>query len=100
VTDEKRSSATFRIFQEALTNVAHHAKATKVTVCLEKVNGNILLSVADNGRGISEKDISKSQCFGLIGMKERVHSFGGEFKINGSPSKGTTIIVTIPIGGS
>jgi signal transduction histidine kinase len=98
VTDERRSSATFRIFQEALTNVAHHARATKVTARLEKFDGNIVLSVADNGRGISEKEIYKSQCFGLIGMKEHVHSFGGEFKINGGPNKGTTIIVTIPIG--
>jgi signal transduction histidine kinase len=99
VTDEQRSSAIFRIFQEALTNIAHHANATKVTARLEKVNGNIVLSIADNGRGIAEKDISKAQCFGLIGMKERVHSFGGEFKINGLPNnKGTTITINIPIG--
>ncbi|MGD0885629.1 MAG: response regulator [Thermodesulfovibrionales bacterium] len=96
VTDEKRSSAVFRIFQEALTNVALHAKATKVTARLEKLNGNIVMSISDNGRGISEKDISKSKCFGLIGMKERVHSFGGELEINGVPNKGTTIIINIP----
>ena len=99
VTDEQRSSAIFRIFQEALTNIAHHANATKVTARLEKVNGNIVLSIADNGRGIAEKDISKAQCFGLIGMKERVHSFGGEFKINGVPNKGTSIMINIPMGG-
>jgi signal transduction histidine kinase len=54
------------------------------------------MSISDNGRGISEKDISKSKCFGLIGMKERVHSFGGELEINGVPNKGTTIIINIP----
>jgi PAS domain S-box-containing protein len=93
------STAVFRIFQEALTNVGRHAKATKITVKLEKVGGQLRLTVKDNGKGIAENEISKPGTFGLVGIRERVAALGGEMKINGANGKGPSMTVTIPIGG-
>ena len=96
----KREQATtmFRIFQETLTNVIRHARATKVEVRLKEQNGNIVLEVTDNGRGITEAEIGDPQSFGLIGMRERVKYIHGEVTIAGSPGKGTKIRVTLPLG--
>lgn len=91
------STAVFRIFQEALTNIARHANATKVEVNLKKKSGKIELMVCDNGKGIAEKEITDARSFGLIGMRERVHSFRGELIITGTSNKGTTVKVSIPL---
>ncbi len=91
-----RSTALFRIFQEALTNVARHSGASKVTSRLVQEESRIILSIEDNGRGISEADTSKPHSFGLVGMRERVHSFGGMVEIHGVPGKGTTVMVSLP----
>ena len=94
--DKERSTALFRIFQEALTNVLKHAKATKVTARLTKDNDNIMLEVIDNGKGITDEQLSKPQSFGLIGMRERVYPWGGKVEITGYQNKGTGVKVTIP----
>jgi SOS regulatory protein LexA len=90
------STAVFRIFQETLTNVARHAHATKVTVDLKERAGMLTLKVTDNGKGITKKQISNPRSFGLIGMKERVHPWGGRVSIEGSSKKGTTVLVSLP----
>jgi signal transduction histidine kinase len=92
-----QSTTMFRIFQETLTNVIRHARATKVEVRLEEENGSIVLEVTDNGRGITEAEISDPKSFGLIGMRERVEFIEGEVAIVGSPGKGTRITVTLPL---
>ncbi len=92
-----QSTTMFRIFQETLTNVIRHARATKVEVRLEEQNGSIVLEVTDNGRGITEAEISDPKSFGLIGMRERVEFIEGEVAIVGSPGKGTRIRVTLPL---
>jgi PAS domain S-box-containing protein len=91
------STAIFRIFQEALTNVVRHADAGKVTVVLRQKFGELSLQVKDNGRGITRKQISDPKSIGLIGMKERVHFLGGSVVLDGSPGKGTTVTVRIPL---
>jgi signal transduction histidine kinase len=91
------STAVFRIFQEALTNIARHANARRVEVILKEKYGKVRLTVRDNGKGITEKQISDARSFGLIGMRERVHSFRGELRISGAPDKGTTVEVSIPL---
>jgi PAS domain S-box-containing protein len=91
------STAIFRIFQETLTNVVRHAQATKVTTKLETTNGQIVLTVRDNGKGIDEDDVSKAGAFGLMGIRERAHSLGGTMEIAGIRGTGTTVTVTIPI---
>ncbi len=94
--DQERSTAIFRIFQETLTNVARHARATKVTVSLVNKTASLKLRVADNGVGISERQILDSKSFGLIGMRERVHLWGGRVVIKGRRGKGTTVEVDLP----
>jgi PAS domain S-box-containing protein len=95
--DRDLATAIFRIFQETLTNVVRHAKADKVRVSLKRNEDTLAFQVRDNGRGISERQISSPKSIGLIGMRERVHFFGGTMEITGD--KGTTVTVTIPING-
>ena len=87
----------FRIFQETLTNVVRHANATKLKASLKKEAGRIVLRIRDNGTGIEKKQISDPGAFGLIGMRERAHFLGGEVRISGTPGKGTTVAVSIPV---
>ncbi len=90
-----RSVALFRIFQESLTNVMRHANATRVAVSLQQNDGRIVLEVSDNGKGITEEDLSKSNSFGLLGMRERVYPWNGTVDICGAKNDGTTIVVTL-----
>lgn len=91
------STAMFRIFQETLSNVARHAQASRVQVSLTEENGYLILSVRDNGRGITQAEMDHPQSFGLIGMQERIHLLAGEIKLEGNPGKGTTVTVTVPL---
>jgi signal transduction histidine kinase len=93
---EEQSTALFRILQEALTNVLRHAQATRVDIKIKKENGNFVLSITDNGKGITEADKSEQQ-LGILGMRERAHLIGGEIDINGTEGKGTVVIVRVPI---
>ena len=94
--DEKYSTSLFRIFQESLTNVLRHARATKVTATLSEEVDSIILEITDNGVGITKNNLSKTNSFGLLGMRERVQISNGEVRITGSQSAGTTITVKIP----
>ncbi|MBW2739297.1 MAG: HAMP domain-containing protein [Deltaproteobacteria bacterium] len=96
ILDSDSSTAIFRIFQETLTNIARHANATRVEVMLKQKSGTAELIVHDNGKGITENEISNPRAFGLIGMRERVHSLGGYLTIRGAPNKGTSVEVFIP----
>ncbi len=95
--DKDRTTTVFRIFQETLTNAARHAHATKVSVLLRMEAGVLTLQVKDNGKGISERDISDSKSLGLIGIRERVNNWGGLLAISGSKNKGTLVTVRIPL---
>jgi len=94
--DPERATAMFRIFQETLTNVARHANATEVDVRLAREDGDLTLEVRDNGIGVSEEELSARGSLGILGMRERALLLGGEFGINGSPGRGTTVRVRIP----
>jgi PAS domain S-box-containing protein len=95
--DAGRATAAFRILQEALTNVARHAQATSVQVRLWTEVGRLRLEVRDNGRGIADATLSESTSLGLLGMKERVVTFGGSVDIHGVRGRGTTVDVSIPL---
>jgi len=95
--DRDLTTGIFRILQEALTNVARHANATKVKVNLKERDGLLVLQVSDNGKGITKKQIAHPKSFGLIGMRERAHSWSGNVKIDGTSGKGTTVTVSIPL---
>jgi PAS domain S-box-containing protein len=92
----EKSTAVFRIFQEVLTNVARHARATRVEISMEKRDGDLVLKVCDDGRGIRESDISDTRSLGLLGMRERAVVFGGVVEIEGGSGRGTTVTVSIP----
>ena len=98
VLDKGRSTAIFRIFQEALTNIARHADATKVRVSLTGDGEEVALEVSDNGIGISGEQILSAKSLGLIGIRERAHTFGGDVTITGDQETGTTVTVRIPLG--
>jgi len=95
--DPDRSTAIFRILQESLTNVARHADATEVWVGFNRHSDKHILEVVDNGKGITQDQISGSMAFGLIGMRERIRPWGGEFNISGAKGKGTTVTATISL---
>lgn len=95
--DEQKSIVVFRVFQEILTNIARHAKATRVDVNLDVVDNNLILTVSDNGKGIRPEDISAKKSLGIIGMKERATSVNGKLTIHGVSNIGTTVTLTIPI---
>jgi len=97
VLNRDRSTMLFRVLQELLTNIARHADATKVKVSLVEEADKIALKVKDNGGGITREQISDPRAFGILGIRERVHYWQGEFKISGVPGKGTTAVVTIPL---
>ena len=61
-----------------------------------KENGNLILEVRDNGRGIGEEQLSTKTSLGIVGMRERVLLLGGTLTISGTPGKGTTVGVLIP----
>jgi signal transduction histidine kinase len=92
------NTAFFRIFQETLTNVIRHADALLVDVQLRKEPGHVVLEVRDNGRGITDTEISGAASLGLRGMRERAALLGGEVAIRGVPREGTTVTVWIPLG--
>ena len=96
--DGDRATATFRIFQECLTNVIRHAQAKQVRVALRQEEGNIVLVVEDDGVGFCRPDLSNSLgSLGLLGMKERAQFCGGDVHISSSPGKGTTVTVRVPV---
>ena len=95
--DRDRSTALFRICQEALTNVTRHAGASAVSVRMQREGNTLVLEVQDNGKGIAEKDLLQRRSFGLLGMRERATLEGGELQITGQPGKGTTVLVRLPL---
>jgi len=93
----EQSTNLFRIVQESLTNVIRHAAATEVEIKIESKDGILTLEIQDNGKGITEAAIADAKSFGLIGIKERAHSLGGEVTISGTRSAGTRLTVRMPI---
>jgi PAS domain S-box-containing protein len=95
--DDAASTAIFRIVQEALTNIARHAGAHSVTMNLFRLNGDLLVTIRDDGRGIRPEDMEKAQSLGLIGMRERVWGMGGDITISSDDPPGTRIDVVLPV---
>ncbi len=95
--DQEFSTVFFRIFQETLTNVIRHAKATQVDVRLFEDSGHLVLIVKDNGRGISEDEMAGTRSNGLVGMRERAMLIEGELTLHGSPGQGTTVTLRAPM---
>jgi signal transduction histidine kinase len=88
----------FRIVQEALTNVARHARASQVKISARADSGNIFVSIGDDGRGIRNADLVDSHSWGIAGMRERAQYFGGALEIGGAPERGTRVVLRMPVG--
>lgn len=87
----------YRILQESLTNVVRHAEASQVEIELVEQDANLVLRVADDGRGITDEQIYSSRSIGLTGMRERALLCGGTVAIESAAAGGTTIIAHIPL---
>jgi len=98
--DNGQATAVFRILQEALTNIQRHAQATHVTITCWEESGQFVLTIKDNGRGITESERSAPQSLGLLGMRERAHLVGGEISVEGVEGKGTKISVQVPLSNT
>jgi PAS domain S-box-containing protein len=97
--DGDRKTAVFRVAQESLTNVAKHARASRVNISLRRDRQGICLEIADNGRSFRadpETAARQKQRLGLLGMQERVRLVNGQFSIEPLAGRGTTVRVTIP----
>ncbi|CAN7495258.1 ATP-binding protein [Massilia sp. LjRoot122] len=97
--DDTASTAVFRIVQEALTNIARHAGATRVVLKLDRTDGELLLTIRDDGRGIRAEDMEKKESLGLVGMRERVWAMDGEITISIDAEAGTRIDIVLPLAG-
>jgi PAS domain S-box-containing protein len=91
------STALFRITQETLTNIARHAGASEVKIGLKKDQGQLILEVEDNGKGVTEKELARTQSLGVLGMRERAGLVGGRLEVVGIPTGGTRVTAWIPL---
>ena len=91
----------FRIVQEALSNVMRHAQASQVEIELSSDACAVYVAISDNGIGITPQQQRKKQCFGLIGIAERVTALGGHFEV-GMPASGAgcRLALQIPLQGA
>jgi PAS domain S-box-containing protein len=96
-TDAERSTAAFRVVQEALTNVARHARARSTVVRARVDQGVLTLEVEDDGIGITAGQSEVSQTFGLLGIRERVETWGGDLEIGAATGGGTLLRARIPL---
>jgi two-component system sensor kinase len=89
-------TAIYRIVQESLTNVARHAKASNVFITMTQTENGFSLTVRDDGIGLAPGSARKGKSFGLLGMKERVHVFGGAIYMASHADGGTCVEVMLP----
>ena len=98
VLDDARSTAIYRIVQEALTNIARHAEASHITIALHRIDSSLAITIQDDGRGIAEDDLAKATALGLLGMRERVWGLNGSIHIGAdSELGGTRIEISLPM---
>ena len=95
--NDSLTSALYRIFQECITNILKHAQAKNVWVTLNLNGEELVLTVKDDGIGITKFDLEKSGSFGVIGMRERVNSRGGKMAIQSNNDQGTQIEIKFNI---
>ena len=94
---QEQATAVFRILQEALTNISRHAEATEVEIVIEEHDAQFILTVQDNGRGITEEEKLGLKSLGLLGMRERAQLAGGTLSIDPIEGGGTSVTVRVPV---
>lgn len=93
--DPQQGTVLYRVAQESLTNVHKHAQATRVKIRLRQLPRAVCMEIIDNGR--SFRDGGERQRLGVLGMQERVRLVNGQFAIEATPRRGTTVRVQIPV---
>ncbi|GAB4548693.1 MAG: hypothetical protein Kow0063_43590 [Anaerolineae bacterium] len=95
-------TAVFRVVQEAITNIARHAQASKATISLTKKDDRLIVRVEDNGVGFDPDQVMRRQrkAWGLRGMEERITLLGGKFYVGSRPGNGTLVLAEVPLDGS
>lgn len=93
--NQAQATAVFRILQEALTNILRHAQATRVDIEMKEEPGSFMMTIRDNGRGMTEAQKSGDASLGLLGMRERADLIGGTLEISGSEGNGTIITIRV-----
>jgi signal transduction histidine kinase len=96
-----RRTVLYRVAQSALTNVAQHARASRVKVDIRQLPEAVCMEIADNGKAFEVERVlhsRRNKRLGLVGMRERVEMIGGAFSVESTPSQGTTIRALIPLG--
>ena len=94
---EAIATCIFRVYQEALTNIVRYAGASKVLTSLSVDDNIIKVTIEDDGKGFDPDSIRVNKSFGILGMKERVISLGGNFELISSPGRGTKIFICLPL---
>ncbi len=97
--DSARRTVLYRVAQEALTNVARHAQASRVEASIQRLSNSVRMQIKDNGKSFDvERTLhtGKSRRMGLLGMRERVEMVGGKFTVESAPGHGTTVQAQIP----
>lgn len=99
---EAMNMTVFRVVQESITNAVRHAEASVMTISVtnefDSENGQqLVLDISDNGKGMVVQDFHSDVDFGLLGMRERAHSLGGQFQLESALGKGLTIHITLPL---
>jgi signal transduction histidine kinase len=90
-------TALYRVAQEAMTNVARHARATRVDLMVERRDDLAMVMIEDDGAGFDPSRVQGGDHFGLLGMRERAEALGGNLTLETSPGKGTVIVVEVPL---
>ncbi len=101
--NEAMNMTVFRVVQESITNAVRHADASKMLISianeLDNENGQqLVINISDNGKGMEVQDFHSDVDFGLLGMRERAHSLGGQFRLDSSLGNGLAIHITLPLG--
>ena len=86
----------FRVAHEALTNAARHGRASAVTVLLSPRGQGLQLAISDNGSGFDPGRSRERASLGLASIRERVRLLRGEFDIESTPGRGTTVVAWVP----
>jgi PAS domain S-box-containing protein len=97
---DKAATAAYRIAQESLTNVARHSGASRVDISLRAEEGDLLLSVEDDGKGLAPEQLGESKGLGVIGMRERASLIGGTLPIGSGAGGGVRIELRIPLAAA
>jgi signal transduction histidine kinase len=97
ILDQRIATGLFRIFQEALTNIARHANATLVKISLSIIGKELVLCIQDNGRGFEMHEVQAQKALGLFGMKERILMMGGHLEIRSASGEGVMLAINVLI---